>query len=122
MWKGLLKSTSKGQNRLSRLQRAKTWKGVVKRRLDDNNIGPKASWIMLPTLQMMLNVACDTVSTCFDDGLGWGSVSVFWHFGRPRNRWCEKVGLNMHGGPKGVKTRKGALKQTWRVQTFERSA
>ena len=24
----------------------------------------------------------------------------------------------MHGGPKGVKTRKGPLKQTWRVQTL----
>ncbi len=47
-------------------------------------------------------------------------VVRFLDFGHFRNHWCDKVGLNMHGGPKGVKTRKGPFKQTWRVQTFSR--
>ena len=30
--------------------------------------------------------------------------------------WSEKVGLNMHGGPKTVKTWKGPLEQAWWAQ------
>ena len=49
----------------------------------------------------------------------WDGVRFLYFLGPLEISGREHVGLNIRGGPKGLKTRKGRFKRIWRAQIYK---